>query len=128
MDTPFLNATRSLLSDVAYFSLGRLMNRRTNLSVVVALSAAVAFTVSTPVTAFRPSSESLAVLDQRVKDIDVSLSELGSALTKQPVAEAQRAELLQLQQSLETEKRLLIERKDLLERLERKGLLIYVAP
>jgi|SRR5581483_5327423 len=104
------------------------MSRRSHLGAAAVLSAALAFAVATPVNAFRPSAESLVVLDQRVKDIDESLAQLNSALTKQPMSEAQRAELVQLQQSLQSEKRLLVERKDLLQRMERSGVLMYFAP
>jgi TonB family protein len=61
---------------------------------------------------------SVTFLDQRIAEVDASILRIKVDLLEDRVPEAQRADFLALQKSLETEKALLMERKAVLLRLE----------
>lgn len=61
---------------------------------------------------------SVTFLDQRIAEVDASILRIKVDLLEDRVAEAQRADFLALQKSLEAEKALLLERKAVLLRLE----------
>src|SRR5688572_17291568 len=61
---------------------------------------------------------SVTFLDQRIAEVDASILRIKVDLLEDRVPEAQRADFLALQKSLETEKALLQERKAVLLRLE----------
>ena len=61
---------------------------------------------------------SVTFLDQRMAEVDASILRIKVDLLENRVPEAQRADFLALQKSLESEKALLLERKAVLQRLE----------
>lgn len=90
------------------------------------LAALLAFGLAGQALAIQPSASTFAVLEQRIADIDVSLGRLRSEFAAGTIKDSQKSNLVELQRSLEAEKRLLEERKVLLRRLEAQGLLMYV--
>lgn len=75
-----------------------------------------------------PSARWADVTERRLAELDTSLAQLQTDLHQTTLAPAQKEELTQLQHSLEVEKKLLLERRELLKRLEDQGLLMYVSP
>lgn len=88
----------------------------------VVASLAFAFAVAAP--AAVPGA-TMAQLDQRVAEIDAALSQILSDALNGRIREDQKADVTQLQKSLEAEKSLLLQRKELLRRLDPQGTLAY---
>jgi Spy/CpxP family protein refolding chaperone len=75
-----------------------------------------------------PSARWAEATDARLHEINKSLAQIQTDLGAADLEESQRKQLGELAQSFEAEKKVLLERRELLRRLENAGLLIYLSP
>jgi hypothetical protein len=73
-----------------------------------------------------PSQPWINAASARIKEIDAALQHIRGAPSA--LSPEQQRDLLELQRSLKSERSLLIERQELLKRLEQQGLLMYAVP
>jgi len=86
-----------------------------------ALAAVLLFATALTAFALAPGGQTLERLDQRIADIDFSLERLRADVSEGRIPDAQKSDAAAMQKSLEAEKALLLERKDVLKRLETPG-------
>jgi hypothetical protein len=83
---------------------------------------------TTAVLAIVSSTRWAATTDQRLVEIDGSVAQIEADLKAAALTEQKKAQLGKLEESLKAEKKLLLERREILKQLETSGLLMYLSP
>jgi Skp family chaperone for outer membrane proteins len=88
----------------------------------------VAFMLSlaAPAVAIVPSEQGFQEVDARLKEIDAELTQIRASLNNAKTTDGQKSELGSRERKLQTEMSFLVERRDVLKRLERSGLLKHL--
>lgn len=92
------------------------------------LFAGCALLVVAAASAIVPSARWSEAVDKQLLELNSSLAQIQADLSAAGLEPTQKKKLGELEENFKAEKKLLLERRELLRRLETQGLLIYLSP